>query len=107
MSDWEDFCDGMGWRNDEHATDKPIDYIEGKNQRIIQVVATESSPLSKSVLMQLKKRRSAEFSLLLLANILLVTGGAGISLTLKRVSGLTMDRILILYTLKSERAFFM
>ncbi|WP_143515066.1 MULTISPECIES: hypothetical protein [unclassified Pseudomonas] len=33
MSDWEDFCDGMGWRNDEHATDKLIDYIEGKNPK--------------------------------------------------------------------------
>lgn len=29
MSDWEDFCDGMEWKNDEHATDKLIDHIEG------------------------------------------------------------------------------
>lgn len=33
MSDWEDFCDGMGWKNDEHATDKLIDYIEGRSPR--------------------------------------------------------------------------
>lgn len=29
MSDWEDLCDSMGWKNDEHATDKLIDFIEG------------------------------------------------------------------------------
>lgn len=33
MSDWEDFCYGMEWKNDEHATDKLIDYIEGKSPR--------------------------------------------------------------------------
>lgn len=31
MSDWEEFCDQMGWANDEHATDKLIDYIERKS----------------------------------------------------------------------------
>ncbi len=33
MSDWEDFCDNMGWKNDEHATDKLIDHIEGKSPK--------------------------------------------------------------------------
>jgi hypothetical protein len=33
MSDWEDFCESMGWKNDEHATDKLIDYIEGKPKK--------------------------------------------------------------------------
>lgn len=33
MSDWEEFCDDMGWANDEHATDKLISHIEGKNSR--------------------------------------------------------------------------
>jgi hypothetical protein len=33
MSDWEDLCDSMGWKNDENATDKLIDYFEGKPQK--------------------------------------------------------------------------
>ena len=32
MSDWEDLCDSMGWTNDEHATDKLIDYINHHNE---------------------------------------------------------------------------
>lgn len=33
MSDWEDFCDSMGWANDEHATDRLIDYIDRGNEK--------------------------------------------------------------------------
>lgn len=33
MSDWEDFCDSMGWANDEHATDRLIDYIDSGNEK--------------------------------------------------------------------------
>lgn len=33
MSDWEDFCESMGWKNDEYATDKLIDHIEGKRPK--------------------------------------------------------------------------
>lgn len=28
MSDWDDFCSGMGWANDEYAADKLYDLIE-------------------------------------------------------------------------------
>jgi hypothetical protein len=52
MSDWEDFCDGLGWKNDEHATDKLIDYIEGKSQRPYasrqgRGFPTEQKPMNK------------------------------------------------------------
>lgn len=33
MSDWEYFCDSMGWANDEHATDRLIDYIDRGNEK--------------------------------------------------------------------------
>ena len=30
MSEWEEFCDDMGWKNDDTAYEKLDDYIEGK-----------------------------------------------------------------------------
>lgn len=33
MSEWEDFCGNMGWANDEHATDRLIDYIDRGNEK--------------------------------------------------------------------------
>lgn len=36
MSEWEDFCGSMGWANDEHATDRLINYIDRGNERELE-----------------------------------------------------------------------
>lgn len=33
MSEWEDFCDSMGWANDGYATDRLIDYVDRGNEK--------------------------------------------------------------------------
>jgi len=32
MSDWEDFCNSMGWANDEHAIDRLRNFIDSGNE---------------------------------------------------------------------------